>query len=267
MSLQPTPNLGLLKFAGTDDFDFAQVNQNADAIDSLAICTSCTAATRPTSNRYIGRLIWQTDTSEFYLWNGAAWVLVPLNAITQPTVCTSTTRPTTNLFTGRLIYETDTTKFYRYRADLPGWVEQAQGPHTSLPVIQTFTPTIGGTASPTVHSAKYILLDKFCYWHVLFTLTAAYTAGGTISLPVTSIVTPAGYSFHFAEVHGKDVSAGLYFQGKVIEDGNGTTGNTSGRILLPAASTNSNLSQINATTPVTWASGDTFSIEGMYPIP
>lgn len=75
MPILPTPNLGLKRWESTDDLDYVEVNSNSDLIDSLTVPTVCTAGTRPLSNLFIGREIWQTDTEEFYRWDGSAWLL------------------------------------------------------------------------------------------------------------------------------------------------------------------------------------------------
>lgn len=65
----------------------------------------CTAATRPTTNNFAGRLIYETDTKNYFKYDGAAWQIVGLYK------CTSATRPTAptyDVYAGLEIFETDT---------------------------------------------------------------------------------------------------------------------------------------------------------------
>jgi hypothetical protein len=67
---------------------------------------------------FIGLSIYETDTKRPYTWNGTAW------SYTGGTIlCTSTTRPTATLFDGMKIYETDTKRNYTYNGAL--WVPAA----------------------------------------------------------------------------------------------------------------------------------------------
>lgn len=70
----PTTNLGLPQFEGTDDLAYPDVNGAFSKIDSLAIPTVCTSATRPTSDLFVGREIYETDTKRIRFWNGSAWI-------------------------------------------------------------------------------------------------------------------------------------------------------------------------------------------------
>lgn len=71
----PTTNLGLPQFEESDDFHYNDVNGAFQKIDSLTVPTVCTAGTRPDTNLFIGRTIWQTDTKQFFMWSGTAWLL------------------------------------------------------------------------------------------------------------------------------------------------------------------------------------------------
>lgn len=69
-----TPILGLKQYDGAEDMDFNDINNDNTQLDSLPP-TVCTSGTRPVTNLYTGRFIWETDTSRLYMWNGAAWML------------------------------------------------------------------------------------------------------------------------------------------------------------------------------------------------
>lgn len=68
-----TPILGLNQYSAGVDFDFNDVNADYTQIDTLPP-TVCTSTTRPASNLYQNRMIWETDTSRLVMWNGTAWV-------------------------------------------------------------------------------------------------------------------------------------------------------------------------------------------------
>lgn len=71
-SLPPSPILGLHRFDTDDAMLNTEVNENTDDIDLLPP-TVCTSGTRPVSNLFTGRLIWETDTLALVMWTGAAW--------------------------------------------------------------------------------------------------------------------------------------------------------------------------------------------------
>lgn len=49
------------------------IDNQLTIIDDAAFVTQCTSATRPITNLYFGRLIYETDTKELVRWNGAVW--------------------------------------------------------------------------------------------------------------------------------------------------------------------------------------------------
>jgi len=75
--LAPTPKLGLHQYEATDDFDYAEVVADNAAIDRLAVTTVCTSATRPNTELFVGREIYETDSLKFFKWNGATWQEAP----------------------------------------------------------------------------------------------------------------------------------------------------------------------------------------------
>lgn len=69
----PTPILGLNQYLGGDAWNFNDVDADNQKIDRVPP-TFCTFATRPATNLFVGRLIYETDTKNFMMWDGAAWV-------------------------------------------------------------------------------------------------------------------------------------------------------------------------------------------------
>jgi len=67
-----TPILNLHQYDNAQDFDYNDVNADYSQIDTLPP-TVCTSGTRPTSNLYTNRMIWETDTSRLMMWTGTAW--------------------------------------------------------------------------------------------------------------------------------------------------------------------------------------------------
>lgn len=67
-----TTKLGLTKPDYTDVVDVADLNTNADLIDSAAGFTICTSSTRPGSP-WSGQVIYETDTGLSFVWDGSAW--------------------------------------------------------------------------------------------------------------------------------------------------------------------------------------------------
>lgn len=74
MSSGVTANLGLHVYDTLDDFDYNEVTADNENLDLAVPVTYCTAATRPTTNLFVGRRIYETDTKIFYQRLGTAWV-------------------------------------------------------------------------------------------------------------------------------------------------------------------------------------------------
>lgn len=133
--LTPTPNFGLNRWEDTDEWDVNEVNDNADKIDLLSPPTVCTAGTRPVTNLFIGRMIWQTDTEEFYRHNGTDWIRVHTSA---PVVANAAARPTLGLYRGMMVWQTDVANFYMYNGT--AWVP-VYAPHYSAQLVNTAIAT------------------------------------------------------------------------------------------------------------------------------
>lgn len=69
-----TTRLALSKPLGTETVDIAVLNANADKLDAAAGATICTSTTRP-STPYAGQIIYETDTSYYYVYS-SGWKLV-----------------------------------------------------------------------------------------------------------------------------------------------------------------------------------------------
>lgn len=64
----PTPILGLKQYDATEDMDYVEVNAQFAQLDTLPP-TVCTSSTRPGSNLYQGRMIYETDTKSILMWD------------------------------------------------------------------------------------------------------------------------------------------------------------------------------------------------------
>jgi hypothetical protein len=67
-----TTKLGLIKPDFVDVVDITDLNSNADDIDAAVGFSIVTSSTRPASP-YTGQSIFETDTGDSFIWDGAAW--------------------------------------------------------------------------------------------------------------------------------------------------------------------------------------------------
>jgi len=67
-----TTRLSLIKPAFTDTVDISDINSNMDDIDAAIGASVVTSGTRPASP-YTGQVIFQTDTSSSFVYDGSAW--------------------------------------------------------------------------------------------------------------------------------------------------------------------------------------------------
>ncbi len=70
-----TTKLGLIKPDFTDVVDITDLNSNADDIDAAVGATIVTSATRPVTP-FAGQVIFETDTSKSFVWDGSAWQIL-----------------------------------------------------------------------------------------------------------------------------------------------------------------------------------------------
>jgi hypothetical protein len=67
-----TTKLGLTKPDFVDVVDISDLNTNADKLDAAVGSTIVTSATRP-AVPFAGQVIFETDTEDSLVWDGAAW--------------------------------------------------------------------------------------------------------------------------------------------------------------------------------------------------
>jgi len=130
-----TTKLGLTKPDYTDVVDVADLNTNADLIDSAAGFTICTSSTRPGSP-WSGQVIYETDTGLSLVWDGSAWQ--PAGGGAGGGVTISSTAPASPS-AGDLWWDSDDGEMYLYYDDGSSqqWVSAA-GPSVA---VQSTAPT------------------------------------------------------------------------------------------------------------------------------
>jgi len=124
-----TTKLGLTKPDYTDVVDVADLNTNADLIDSAAGFTICTSSTRPGSP-WSGQVIYETDTGLSLVWDGSAWQ--PAGGGAGGGVTISSTAPASPS-AGDLWWDSDDGEMYLYYDDGSSqqWVSAA-GPSVAV---------------------------------------------------------------------------------------------------------------------------------------
>lgn len=70
-----TPILSLRQYSPTEDMDYNDINTDNAQVDTLPP-TICTSATRPGTNLYPGRMIYETDTKNHVMWDGDSWEIL-----------------------------------------------------------------------------------------------------------------------------------------------------------------------------------------------
>ncbi len=82
-----TARAGLRKPATSDNVDVVlDLNNNLDKIDDNLGTFQCTSGTRPTgSNRFVGQLIFETDTTRTLRWDGTTWWIIAQDIWTHTT--------------------------------------------------------------------------------------------------------------------------------------------------------------------------------------
>lgn len=108
---------------GDDAIDVtAHISNNLSLLANLVGAVRfTTAAGKPTSNNYDGKVAFEIDTSNLFFWDGDSWEILPGSIFR----CTAATRPTTGQYAGMLagqvIYETDTKAYGIYDSTGPTW--------------------------------------------------------------------------------------------------------------------------------------------------
>ena len=70
-----TTKLGLTKPDFVDVVDISELNTNFDDIDEAAGADLVTSSTRP-GTPWAGQVIFETDTSKSFVWDGSAWQIL-----------------------------------------------------------------------------------------------------------------------------------------------------------------------------------------------
>lgn len=68
-----TPLVGFRQPLGTEQWDITHQNYNWGRAEPLLGAQSYTSTTRPTTNLFVGRMIWETDTLKLMRYNGTGW--------------------------------------------------------------------------------------------------------------------------------------------------------------------------------------------------
>jgi hypothetical protein len=191
-------------------------------------------------------MAWKTWTA------GDVLTAADINA-QSPTLCTSSTRPTGgNLYEGVIITETDTERVLYY--DGTGWI-------ILMEPTQTYTPTLtnitlgNGTLTGTYHRS-----DGWCDFavSVVFGSTTTMGTDPTIGLPVaTNLIRENELSVAMI-----DLSPVVRYTGHNVA----VAGGVASVVVqaLTATGTYVSATQITATVPMTWATGDVLYVTGRY---
>jgi hypothetical protein len=172
----------------------------------------------------------------------------------SPTLCTSGTRPTGgNLYEGVIITETDTDRVLYY--DGTNWI-------ILMEPTQTYTPTLtnltlgNGTLTGTYHRS-----DGWCDFAVSVAFGSTTTMGTSpeIGLPVAT----TGLSINQLQVGILDLAPVTRYLG--THAAVGAAGTTTGVLYsLNSAGASLTAQDIQATLPMTWATGDVLYVAGRY---
>lgn len=78
-----TPRLGLIRPDGPEFVNVDLLNSNSDVLDVSVGVSDCTAATRPVTNLFDGRIIYETDTGKVLRYDvgTTSWVLFDLRGL------------------------------------------------------------------------------------------------------------------------------------------------------------------------------------------
>lgn len=173
---------------GDDAIDVtAHISNNLSLLANLVGAVRfTTAAGKPTSNNYDGKVAFEIDTSNLFFWDGDSWEILP-GFIFR---CTAATRPTTGqyagMLTGQVIYETDTKRWLHY--DGSSWYDVAGGGVRNYRLdIASVSLTNGQSWGTIVIPAQ----PRACRVIVTSGLQIGFTGGATpadMGVEVTAIV-------------------------------------------------------------------------------
>lgn len=125
----------------------AHISNNYSLIDKLlGIVRFTTAAGKPTTNNYEGKIAQEIDNGNLFIYDGAQWQILPGTVFN----CTSATRPTAGSYTlydGLQIFETDTKILRIYSTILSRWQWIGGAKEVRQVTLPLKAGTIGGYAT------------------------------------------------------------------------------------------------------------------------
>ena len=235
-----------------------QISNNFSLLANLAgVVRFSTAAGKPSSNNYSGKVAQEIDTGNVFIYDGAQWQILQGSVF----YCTSATRPTAGSYTlydGLQIFETDTKAIGIYSSG--SWVIWDTQ-------WQTYTPawTSSGTQPALGNGAvtgKYLRKGKVIEVHIALVAgsTTTYGSGqyyfsvpfGTIGAVHTSIVI-VGEAWVINQ-------GNYYMTGMPNIQGNNLS------VFLPVSTASTAMGQWSATSPWAFKNTDQISIHASFPI-
>lgn len=145
--------------------------------------------------------------------------------------------------------------------DMNYWGQQLTSALDSLlgAAWSSYTPTWTGFATAPTTTAKTIKIGRIVHYHIEAVLAAVPNAAVTVTLPYAPITPGGSVTAGMGSVDLRKLTGGVYMHGRAIYSSGSIV-----RVMAPASSTASNLLDVNATVPFTWAIGDFISISGTY---
>ena len=206
----------------------------------------CTSSTRPTAP-YEGQHIYETDTDIEYVWNGSAWVVNYVSAA-SPAFTGTPTAPTATAGTNTT--QLATTAFVTAGIAAVG-------------VSTSFTPSITNlTIGNGTRSGTYVQVNKTVYFQtkVTFGSTTTLTGNADLTLPVAPVGVSTFDAINVTCNFVKNSPTAIYLGYAII------VGSTIRVLATLTNSTYAVQSDIGATVPFTWGTGDVISIAGNYQV-
>lgn len=201
-----TSKIGLQKDDPNDTYNVIVVNQNLDRLDAAIGLKVVTSTTRPTTARFPGMEIYETDTGRYLYWDGTAWQ----NTASSMRVVTSTTRPS-NPYTGLEIFETDTARTLVWDGDsweITNYIAPALGVvnlgttaaavSTNVAQGRTFRAAI--TANVALNAPSNPVDGEVVTWEI--------TASGA-ARTITPVTTAGGFRFGSTITSWSQIASGL----------------------------------------------------------
>ena len=237
----------------------AHISNNYSLIDKLlGVVRFTTAAGKPTTNNYEGKIAQEIDNGNLFIYDGAQWQILPGSTFT----CTSGTRPTApyTVYQGLRIWETDTKAWGVY--DGANWVMWDTQ-------WQTYTPVWSASGTQPVLNngtiaGKYFRKGREVSIQINL-LVGSTTAVGTgqyyfntpPGLNIQSVVgglVPIGVAIV--------VNSGNYYASGPLNLQSATTFS----IFIPTSAVNTTQTQWTHNSPWVVKSGDSVNINASYPL-